>query len=326
MCDNWVVKKFGFINYTSVIILALSLVVFSSSLVIHRSFRDIPSMLNFFERANVYVNLSEIVKLEIEENYPPELQQRVLVVALVDKLVDYVVTPQLIERAAEPFLKLSVKFAQQPVSIVSDKVVVSTAKYKEQFTESLSESDLPPFLVSAGQSVITAIPAQLTLVDNQKHPDNVLAKIIKLRDALEHNEALFRYSKILIFVAFFVLLFNNLRRLRTLLLALTLGIGIPALAIVIASLLAGPLMSALMPATSGEMAALQNKLITDVLLYLFLMLRNVGIALGILGIFCLALWKFVPWQRPQARLDTLLNRFHGSVKVKKSKKEVTIKV
>lgn len=319
-------KGFGFINYTAVVVLVFSLVVFAFTLVIHRNFRDIPSMLNFFERANVYVNMSEIVKLEIEENYPPELQERVLVVALLDRLVDYVITPQLIERAAEPVLKLSVKFAQQPVSIVSDKVVVSTAKYKEQFSESLAESELPPFIVAAGESVITSVPAQLTLVDNAKHPDNILARVIQFRDMLEYNEIAFKYSKIAIFLAFLVLLFNNLRKLKTLFLALTLGVGISALAILVSALLAGPTMSTFAPATASEMAALQNKLVTDVLLYLFLMLRNVGIVLAVAGVVCLLLWKFVPWKKPQARMDKLLNHVEGMVRVKKGKKEVTIKV
>lgn len=319
-------KKFGVINYVSLVVLVLSLIVFTFSTVVYRNFRDVPSMLNFFDKANVYVNLAEVVKLEIEENYPPEIQRRVLVVALLDRLVDYVVTPQLIERAAEPVLKLSVKVAQQPIDIVSNKVVVDTASYKEQFAESLGESGLPPFLITAGNSVITSIPAQLTLVDNAKHPNNVLARIIKVRTALRYNTEMLQYAKVLIVISLLVLIINNVKRVRTLSLALTLGFGIPALAVIVGSYLAEPVLSTVMPATSSALAAAENKLAMDAILYLVLMMRNLAIVLLIFAVIFAVLWKFVPWVRTQKWVDKTLRRPAKAINYSKANKEVSIKL
>lgn len=319
-------KQFGLINYISLVVLVASLIVFSFSTIVYRSFRDVPSMLNFFEHANVYVNMAEIVKIEIEEHYPPEIQERVLVVALLDRLVDYVITPQLIERAAEPVIKLSVKFAQQPVEIVSDKVVVETALYKQQFRESLSQSGLPPFLVSAGNSVISSVPAQLTLIDNTKHPNNILARIIQARDVLRYNAEVLHYARIFLILSLVILLVNNLKRVKTLMFALALGFGIAALLIIVEYYLAESLLMTLMPVPSSEIAAAENKLAMDAVMYLSLIIRNFGILLLVFAVVFGVLWRFVRWEGVQKRIDRILMKPAKYFKYSKRNKEVSIKL
>lgn len=301
-------QKFGILNIFIVIIFGLTLSALSFFCVVNKNFKDIPSVINFFNNANVYPNLTEITKITLRNYYSPMLQENVLQLALADKLADTLITPTVIKSVVDPGLKLSVAFSNQPTSIIENKVVVDTTKYKQQILQDINNYDLPKLVNSGISYFLTKVPQYVTLIDNQKHPNNLLATIIKARTFLQYNHMGLQISWVVLGLTILVLLINNILNLKRLVLTLGISLAVSGVVTLFVFVLIPWVISSSVPVTADAYVMAQNKLIYDGASYLikqigYLAYIYVGIAL-IFGV----IWKFVKLDSLQAKINKLLHK------------------
>lgn len=312
-------STFGIFNIILVVVLSLTLLSYTFFKVINQNFQDVPSMLSFFSKAHVYDNLSSLIKLQVQSNYPKPIRNNVLLYGLANQVVNTVVTPNLIAQVAKPALQVSVAFAKAPTSIVSNKVVVATAPYKKQAVTALQNFGLPKFFVVNAQLLLDSVPKQLVLVDLQKRPNSVLGLIIKARTLLRNNQMALGISWSILFGVVAVIVVYNLAHLKNMLKALFIGYSAAGVVIVALYFLLPWILGIVMSDTSTDILIVQNQLVSDAVMYLVLQMRNMALYYLAVGGVSFIIWRFVPLEKVQAKLDKVLHKLHFpkvSVKIK----------
>jgi len=314
-------KSFGYFSLFLTVILSCSLLIFSISHVVHKNFKDTNSMLVFFQNAKIYDNVSTIVRLEIQGVYPPIISRNILLSGLANKVVEAFVTPNTIATVAGPALRLSVKFAQSPTSIIDDKVVIATAIYKQQAVQVLNDFGLPKFVVLNAKLIIDAVPAQFTLVNLEKRPNSILGLIIKARTVLTYNHVIRDVSFLMILGILLILFLHTIDKIKNFFCALMWSFGSIGLMILFVYFLRMWLIGLFLPMTQDVLTITQNILVTDALSYLLAQVRNIGIIYVCIGFISVLSWRFLNFEKLQIKINTLLHKFHihipsVSIKVK----------
>ena len=313
------IKKFGIFNWVLTIIFALTLISLTFFSVINKKFKDVPSMLNFLNNAKVYNNLTTIIRIEVKNFIPAPLRNNILLGGLANNVIDGIITPGLVAQAAKPALELSVGFAKSPTSIIDDKVVVATAKYKQQAMSVLEGFGLPKFVIVNAQLLIDSVPKQLVLVDLKKHPNSVLGIIIKLRTLLEYNRTAMHVSWFIFTAALVTILLYNLHQVRHIFAVLFWALGIAGICIVLVNVFAPGMMTMLMPSAADALSMAQNALVSDAVSYLFTQMRSTAFLYISIAVARLLVWKFISFQKTQIKVDSMMRRLHiprVSVKIK----------
>ncbi|HVZ66748.1 MAG TPA: hypothetical protein VG917_00630 [Patescibacteria group bacterium] len=303
-------NKFGILNIVIIFLVSIASLCIGFFSVVNKNFKDVPSMLGFLENANVYNNVSDIVRLEIESRYPKTINNSIILSGLANKLLDFVVTPQTVEKVAKPALNLSVKFAQAPTSIIDNNVVIATAKYKNQARETLSGFGLPKILLVNAGFLIDSIPAHLTIVNLEKHPNSILGIIIKLRTALKYSHKIVTISWIVMILALIFAIGNNIHRIKDLLKTLWIGFGISGGLIILLFLARGTLFAFALPNSSDPITLAQNRLVIDAVGYLLSQVKQIGVIYMVIAIISFVLYAFVKLDKVQSHINKVLRKLH----------------
>lgn len=314
-------KSFGGVNIFLTFVLTITLVALTFFSIIHSNFKDVPSMLSFFDRANVYTNASTLIKLEIQENYPATIRNNIILRSLTDELVKVIITPQLVSKVAKPALQASVAFAQSPTAIVDDKVVISTIPYKEQARQVVGDFGLPNIMTRSVGLLINALPQKLTLVDLQKRPNSVLGMIIKARSILAQNNAARISSWVVLIGVLLVSIFYNLRHVKKLVESLVIICLVSSGLYVLLWALIPVLFSMILPSPITPIITAQNALVTDAIVFLVRQMMIVSLYYLAFGVVLIIILKLVKFDRLQKKFDKLLHKLHVpaiSVEVKPS--------
>lgn len=277
-------------------------------------------MLSFLSKANVYQNVSAIVQLEIQSRYPAVVKDNIILLGVANKIVDVIVTPQLVEKVAQPALTLSVKFAQSPTEILNNKVVVETAQYKSQVKSTISELGLPELITVNVNYIIDSLPSQMTLVDLDNHPNSVFGIIIKARTLLQYNKAALSISWVVIILTAIAVIGTNLHNVRRIFEVAWVAFGIGAVVLLGIFFVLPSLLSLALANDSGSLLIVaQNKLVTDAVSYLLSQLKNIAVVYAVIGVVSFLLWRFLPFEKVQKHVNKTLHVIHApqvSVKVK----------
>lgn len=290
--------------------LAVSLFSLSIFTTINKNLKDVPSTMNFMENAGVYNNLSTIAKLQIQSYYPEQIQNNILVLGLANKLVETVVTPGLVEKAALPAVKASFAFAKAPTDIVNDKVVVETGLYKQQALDAIAGLGLPNLLVINANLLINSIPPQINLVDLQKRPNNALGMVVKVKELFAQNRQNLQTAWIVMWVSLILLIVNGMRHLKHLIKTLWMGIGIVSIMLILIYYLRPYILSVWLPSSVDAIGDAQNQLISDAVAYFLWQVRSIAFYYLGISVICFFLWKFVNWDKTQNNTDRFLRKIH----------------
>lgn len=303
-------KNLGPTNIVLIVILFFALVCLSVFGTINRNFKDAVSANSFMTKTGIYTDMSNLVRLKIQEKYPPVIENNILLRGLANKLVDVVVTPEIVAKAAKPAIDTSYAFAQGPTELLNDRVVLMTDPYKQQAKAMIGDLDLPRILVVNGDLLIDSIPAEFTIVNLEKHPNSVFGLILKARGLFEKNKIALDLSWLVIIMSLIFFLIHGIRHLRNLVTSLSISFGSAGLFVVIVSLLMPWIMRVSLPTAATEIAAAENNIVSKIVLTLFSEFRDVSyFFLGIAVILAL-LWKFVQWEKLQVKVNKMLKKIH----------------
>lgn len=267
-------------------------------------------MLSFLNNAKAYNNLTTIIRIEIKNFIPKPLRNNILLAGLANNVIDGIITPGLVAQAAKPALELSVGFAKSPTAIINDKVVVATAKYKQQAISVLEGFGLPQFVIVNAQLLIDSVPNQLVLVDLKKHPNNVLGIIIKLRTLLEYNRTAMNVSWFVFTAALVTIILYNLHQVRHIFAVLFWALGVAGISIVLVNVFAPGIMTMLMPSAADALTVAQNALVSDAVSYLLTQMRSTAFLYIAIAVASFLIWKFIGFQKTQINVDRAMHKLH----------------
>ncbi len=245
--------------------------------------------ITFLEQSNAFTYTSQIVKNEIETRLPESVQQNLIKRSLVDKLMDLVITPQLLQSISEPIIKLQITLLNRDtknIQLVNNKVELNIEPYKQNLSSYIASFGLPSGIQETVNDFSGALPNTITIVDGNKNPDSPIITAIKIKNwynALGQVTAVVWVLLIISILALVALLFRDVHKLFRLN-AKTFGV-LGALVLVL-SYVAPPSLNLLIPNNLTEASGSEiSQLISSLNAHFFVLTRTyawwyIGIAVA----------------------------------------------
>lgn len=299
-------------NRLLILIVSIALLSIGYFTVIQNTFVSAEKLLVFLRGAKAFNYTADIIKAEISDKLPQKIKDNVIETALIGKFMDFVITPENIDKLAEPGLKIVYKAADTPTSVQNNKVIIDTATYKNQASSYISGLKLADAFSQPAQDLISSVPAQLTLVDATKNPNaSPLVMFLHIRDALRTVGTILLVSWWTVVIGLLIVLVLNLRNLKRMSKSLAWVFGIPAVIVVVGSWVFPVLIEVFAPKSSDPIIGEStNGLVNSIVTNLFAATRTFGFVCLILAIVFTLIHLFLPMQKIQAQLDGLLDKVH----------------
>jgi hypothetical protein len=162
--------------------LLVALLVFSGVLLSY--FSSVTALNTVLSDSGSYSQIAKVSQLKINEIIPEDVKSNPIAYSVINWGVNRFVTADLIEKLSVPTLEGLVKLSKTPTTIQGSNIVLDTTKYKTKLTSDINGFNIPQGLKSAGDSFVNALPTELKVVDLNKHPNSILAKVIKAKERL----------------------------------------------------------------------------------------------------------------------------------------------
>lgn len=308
--DTKFMRYFGIVDGFLILVFTVSLILLSFFSTIHSDFKDVPSMLSFLKNGRVYDNLSDVARIQIQNSYPDSITKNILLTGIANKIVETVVTPRLVEIAAKPAVTASVQFARSPAEIIDEKVVVPTAQYKTQVNSTLSDFGLPNILTTQLTRLVNSLPTQITLVDLEKHPNSVLAMLIKARALFDQNEVALSVTWTILVITAILIFVLHLHDVKKLIQLMWIGFGISSVVIFTFFFVIPWLLQMNLQHTGSALETAQNTLVMDAVTYFMVQIRVYGIVYLVTFVVSLVIYKFVKFDKFQMKWNRILKKLH----------------
>jgi hypothetical protein len=297
-----------------IIVHALCLFVLSYTLIIKGIFSSTDSLNTHLNQSGVYADASNLVKARISAGLEQRMQDRIVILAVSERLLDAIITPQLVEKQGQRILPLVSRVISQPLDIANNKVVVDMKSYKQRVTSELSSSTnpIPDILGPSVATLVAATPDQLTLVDMTQRPNSILGYLVKGKILFEHINTWNTIALTVGVVTAILLIIFNTENLRKLFRYLSIAYLVAGGIVFVGSYLFPYL---LMLVNTGPNIYL-NKLVSDAVYYLFAETRMPAIIFLAIGGVCYFLFR---WSYSDV-IQTQVNKiFHTAPPEKKEK-------
>lgn len=288
------------LHTTMIVLSILALLVVTYAMILINNFKTPEATANFFQKSNVYYYIAEIIKTDVRSRYPASLRTNVVKLTAADTLLNFIITPNIVERISLPVLRTRQKIAQLPLSFANNNLVITTKQYTEQLSTTLASLNLPTVITDAGENLISSVPDKITVVDTKKNPNSVLVSITQTRALFEHVQAIVTIFWIVLIFALVTLLMINLRLLQRLVSGLMWIFGICGVIVLLFSFLMPLLADALSNNPNPIDGVLKDQLVNTIVSYYFSLTRTVSIVFLILAVILFLLYYFLPFERLQS--------------------------
>lgn len=258
--NKWLVR-------VAILLLSISLLLIPYLTVAKSLITNAQSTINLLQKAKTFEYTAEIAKSEIQNRLPEKVKQNLIEQSIINRIMDAIITPQLIQNISEPAIKLAVKQLQEDpkLSLENQKIELDVAPYKQNLSNYVSSLGLPDGIKQSAENFSQSLPDKFAIVDVEKNPNSPLLMLIKLRSL--YNNILLANNIVWIALALsalalIALLYQQLLRLAKLASRSLVTVGV---LVIVFSYLTPPTLSLFVPSnlteSSGtEVAALINEL------------------------------------------------------------------
>lgn len=261
--NKWLVR-------IAIILLCISIFLLPYLTVTKSLITNAQNTINLLKKAKTFEYTAEIAKSEIQSRLPEKVKQNLIEQSIINKIVDVIITPQLIQNISEPAIKLAIKQLQEDpkLSLENQKIELDVSPYKQNLGNYVSSLGLPDGIKESANNFSQSLPDKIAIVDIDKNPNNPLLILIKLRRL--YNNILLANNILWVVLAIsalslVALLYKNVLRLGKLVGKSLVVVGI---IVIIFSYLTPPALSLFVPnnlteSSGSEVAALINELDTQ---------------------------------------------------------------
>lgn len=258
--NKWLVR-------IAILLLSISFLLLPYLTVAKSLITNAQNTINLLEKAKTFEYTAEIAKSEIQNRLPEKVKQNLIEQSIINKIMDAIITPQLIQNISEPAIKLAVKQLQEDpkLSLENQKIELDVAPYKQNLSNYVSSLGLPDGIKESANNFSQSLPDKLAIVDVEKNPNSPLLLLIKLRSLYNNillaNNILW-VTLLISALCLVALLYKSVLRLSKLVAKSLVAVGVLVIAF---SYLTPPALSLLVPnnlteSSGSEVAALINEL------------------------------------------------------------------
>jgi len=173
----------------------------------------------FLKDSGSFNYTSEIIKNEIESRLPASVQQNIIERSLINKLIDLVITPQLLESISNPVVKVQIALLQRDtnnITLKDNKLELKLEPYKQSLLGYSASFNLPPGVQSSVTEFAHSLPNTITVVDGNKNPNSPVITAIKIKSyytTLMQAAVVMWYVFAIALLVLIGLLYKDLRKL-----------------------------------------------------------------------------------------------------------------
>jgi len=282
------VKSHKFWNKLILILLAVLLVLASYMTILRDNFASGAKTYLFLKEARAYENIADLAKIEIRSNLPENIKNNFVKRAVVEKIMEIVITPENVSKVAEPGLIALYKLSDKAASLAGEKIVIDTAEFKKQANEYLPALGLPAGFTEATNDFVKAVPNQITIIDVDKNPNSPIAAFVKIREAYKGLNTATNVLWVLIITALAALVAINIRAGQKILSTITWSFGVAGGLMLAMSYAITPIVVSIIPQNpSPAINSATTNLVADALDYFLMVSRSYGWTMIVIALLAL---------------------------------------
>lgn len=305
-------------NRLLIIIFSISLIIGSLLSVFKNNFSTGAKAYLFLKQANAYENITELTKVEINKNLPDSIKSNFIKKALIQKVVDIIVTPENVAKIAEPGLTNLYKYSSKAADLASKKIEFNTVEFKKQTEQYLPKLGLSGSFTDTTLDFIKSVPDNVIIVNVEKQPNSPLAIFMKIRAAHKTVDTATNVTWIIALISLIGILLLNIKNANRLMSSLYWPLGISGAILLVLTYITSPIALSFMPAgTDANESGAINNLVSGILNKYLELVRGYGWLYLIIALLIVALH----WLYNSQKVHELFAKAQKSISKKlKSKK------
>ena len=170
-------------NRVLLTLLSILLVVTSFVVILRDNFISSSKAYLFLKESQAFENVAELAKDTVRNNLPDKVKNNFIEKALIEKIMEIVITPQNIAKIAEPGIQGIYQLSSKAAYIADKNISFNTTAIKTQAQQFIPALGLPKAFVEASDDFVKSVPDDITILDVKKNPNSPLALFLKIRNA-----------------------------------------------------------------------------------------------------------------------------------------------
>lgn len=305
-------------NRLLVIILCISVILGSLLAVFRNNFTTGAKAYLFLKEAKAYENISDLAKVEIEKNLPNSIKDNFIKKALVQKIIDITITPENVQKIAEPGIINLYKLSGKAANLASKKIEFNTVEFKNQAEQYLPKLGLSNSFTDTTLEFVKSVPDDISILNVEKNPNSPLAIFLKIRAAYNALNQATNIVWGIALVSLLGILVINIKNINKLLSSLYWSLGVAGSIILAITYILPPIALSFMPAGSdaSETTAINN-LVSGILSKYLELVRGYGWVFIIIALIA----YFIHWiynsKKAKEQFAKLKNYTKNKIKTRK---------
>lgn len=230
----------------------------------------------FLKESKAFESIAEITKESIRTNLPDKVKQNFVEKAIIEKVMDLVITPENVAKIAEPGLKTLYSASGKLAKLAEQQIVYNTLPIKEQAQKLLPDLGLPPAFSGAVTQMVQAVPNEVKILDAKNNPNSPLNFFLRVRSAYRTLDTTANILWIVIIVNLAGLALLNIKMISRLFRSLGWGFGSAGVVVIVLSYLSPELIKLFMNGGASATEQSINELAINLSQSYFAMLRGYG--------------------------------------------------
>ena len=247
-------------NRVLLVILTIALILSSILTVFRNNFATGAKAYLFLKESAAIENITELTKIELRSNLPESIKSNFLKTALVNKVIDIVVTPENVSKIAEPGLVNLYKLSNKAADLATKKIEFDTTTFKSEAEQYLPKLGLSESLTTTTLDFIKSVPNNVIIVNVEKQPNSPIAIFLKIRNAYKGIDTATNTLWIIALLSLIGVILINRKSLSRILSSIYWSLGIAGVFVLIATYIVPPIANSFLPTTgnASESAAIGN--------------------------------------------------------------------
>jgi len=204
-------------NRVLLTLLSILLVATSFVVILRDNFISSSKAYLFLKESQAFENVAEIAKDTVRNNLPEKVKNNFIEKALIEKIMEIVITPENISKIAEPGIQGLYQLSSRAASIADKNISFNTTAIKSQAQQYIPALGLPKAFVDASDDFVKSVPDQITILDAKKNPNSPLAIFLKLRNTFRTLNTIVNILWILLVINILAIVLINIKALSRML-------------------------------------------------------------------------------------------------------------
>jgi len=241
-------------------ILTIVLVLGSIFTVFRNNFATGAKAYLFLKESSAIENITELTKVELRNNLPESIKSNFLKTALVNKVIDIVVTPENVAKITEPGLVNLYKLSSKAADLATKKIEFDTTTFKAEAEQYLPKLGLSESLTSTTLDFIKSVPDDVIIVNVEKQPNSPIAVFLKIRNAYKGINATTNILWVIALLSIIGIVLLNRKSLSKILSSIYWSVGVAGAVVLLITYVVPPIANSFLPSTgnAAESTAIDN--------------------------------------------------------------------